>query len=215
MLGLAVTGLLAAFMAGVAANVTSFNTVFTYDLWQAYFRRDRDSAYYVRVGRLATFFGLLVSIATAFIAKGNSNIMNYVQQLFSIFNAPLFATFIIAMYWKRATWLGGALSMIAGSAAAEITHLLYSNGKIHLGSMIASTWWQAIIAFVVDAVVLVVFSLLTSPKPDAELRGLVWGLKRPDQESDSVVGDEAWYRSPAILGAGALILVVILNILFI
>ena len=215
MLGLAITGLLAAFMAGVAANVTSFNTVVTYDLWQAYFRRDRDSGYYIRVGRIATFGGLLISIATAFIAKGNSNIMNYVQQLFSIFNAPLFATFIIAMYWKRATWLGGALSMIAGSAAAEIVHLLYSNKTIHFDSQIASTWWQAIAAFGVDALVLVVVSLLTRPKPDEELRGLVWGLKRPEQESDSVVGDEAWFRSPAILGAGAIALVVILNILFI
>ena len=90
-------------MAGVAANVTAFNTVVTYDLWQSYVRRDRDPAYYIRIGRIATFGGLLVSIATAFIAKGNSNIMNYVQELFSIFNAPLFATFIIAMYWKRAT----------------------------------------------------------------------------------------------------------------
>jgi SSS family solute:Na+ symporter len=215
MLGVAITGLLAAFMAGVAANVTSFNTVVTYDLWQAYVRRDRDPLYYVGIGRIATFFGLLVSIATAFIAKGNSNIMNYVQQLFSIFNAPLFATFIIAMFWKRATWLGGALSMVAGSIAAEAAHLLYSNHTIKFGSQIASTWWQAIIAFVADAVVLAVFSLLTQPKPDHELRGLVWGLKREDQESDAVIGDEAWYRQPLVLGAGAIILIVILNILFI
>jgi SSS family solute:Na+ symporter len=215
MLGIAVTGLLAAFMAGVAANVTAFNTVVTYDIWQAYVRRDRDSAYYVSVGRIATFFGLVVSIGTAFIAKGNSNVMNYVQELFAIFNAPLFATFIIAMYWKRATWLGGALSMIAGSAAAWITHLLYSSGKIDLGSKIAATWWEAILAFSVDAIVLVVVSLLTRPKPDEELRGLVWGLKRPEQESDAVVGDEAWFRSPVILAVGALTLVVILNIIFI
>jgi SSS family solute:Na+ symporter len=215
MLGVAVTGLLAAFMAGVAANVTSFNTVVTYDLWQAYYRKDRDSAYYVRIGRLATFFGLLVSIGTAFIAKGNSNIMNYVQQLFSVFNAPLFATFIIAMYWKRATPLAGALSMIAGSIAAEVTHLMYSQKVINFGSQIASTWWQAIIAFVVDAVVLVGVSLVTKPKPDNELRGLVWGVKRPEQKSDSVVGDEAWFRSPAILAIGALVLVVALNIIFI
>src|ERR687886_1094321 len=173
MLGIAVTGLLAAFMAGVAANVTAFNTVVTYDIWQAYVRRDRDSAYYVSVGRIATFLGLIVSIGTAFIAKGNSNVMNYVQELFAIFNAPLFATFIIAMYWKRATWLGGALSMIAGSAAAWITHLLYSNGHLDLGSKIAATWWEAIIAFAVDAIVLVVVSLLTRPKPAEELRGLV------------------------------------------
>ena len=81
-------------------------------------------------------------------------------------------------------------------AAAEITHLLSSGETINLGSKIAATWWEAIIAFAVDAIVLVVVSLLTKPKPDEELRGLVWGLKRAEQESDSVVGDEAWYRSP-------------------
>jgi len=215
MLGVAVAGLLAAFMAGVAANVTSFNTVVTYDLWQSYVRRDRASPYYVSVGRIATFVGLIVSIGTAFIAKGNSNIMNYVQDLFAIFNAPLFATFIIAMFWKRATWLGGALSMIAGSLAAEVTHLLASNKVVNLGSKLATTWWQAVIAFAVDAIVLVVFSLVTQPKPDEELRGLAWGVKRREQEADFIEGDRAWYRSPAVLGAGAIVLIVILNILFI
>ena len=109
MLGLAVTGLIAAFMAGVAANVTAFNTVVTYDLIQSYFAKDRDSSYYLRAGRFMTIGGILISVLTAFIAKGYSNIMNYIQTLFSIFNAPLFATFIIAMFWKRATRLGGVL----------------------------------------------------------------------------------------------------------
>jgi SSS family solute:Na+ symporter len=215
MLGVAVAGLLAAFMAGVAANVTAFNTVITYDVWQSYVRKDRDSSYYVTVGRIATFLGLVVSIGTAFLAKGNSNIMNYVQDLFAIFNAPLFATFIIAMFWKRATWLAGGLSMIAGSATAEATHLLASNNVIHVSSKLALTWWQAIAAFTVDAIVLVVFSLFTKPKPDEDLRGLVWGIKRPEQEGDSIVGDAAWYRSPALLAAGAFVLIVVLNIIFI
>src|SRR3954451_24754077 len=215
MLGLAVTGLVAAFMAGVAANVTSFNTVFTYDLWQSYFRKDRDPAYYVRVGRIATFGGIVISIATAFIAKEYSNVMNYVQLLFSYFNAPLFATFIIAMFWRRATPLAGALSMIAGFLAAFIAHYLHSKGTINLGSQIASTWWQAVIAFVADAVVLVGVSLVTQPKPEHELRGLVWGLKREVEEDDSVAGDEAWFRSPKLLGFGALGIVLALNIIFI
>ena len=215
MLGVAVAGLIAAFMAGVAANVTAFNTVVTYDLWQAYVQKDRDSGYYVRVGRTATFIGLVISIGTAFIAKGNSNIMNYVQDLFSIFNAPLFATFIIAMFWRRATWLGGALSMIAGSVTAEVVHLLASNHTIHISSKLAVTWWQAIAAFVVDAIVLVVASLLTKPKPAEEIEGLVWSLRKRDQKADNVIGDEVWYRSPVILGAGAIVLVIALNILFI
>jgi SSS family solute:Na+ symporter len=216
MLGVAIAGLIAAFMAGVAANVTAFNTVVTYDLWQPYVRPDRDSPYYVAVGRIATFLGLLVSIATAFIAKGNSNIMNYVQDLFAIFNAPLFATFIIAMFWKRSTWLAGGLSMIAGSAAAWATHLLASNNVIHISSKLALTWWQAIAAFVVDAVVLVVVSLFTQPKPDRELEGLVWGLKRREQETpDTIIGDDAWYRSIPVLVGGAVVLIIALNIIFI
>ncbi len=213
MLGLAITGILAAFMAGVAANVTAFNTVVTYDIWQAYIRKDRDSAYYVRVGRIATFIGLLISIGTAFIAKGNSNIMNYVQALFSIFNAPLFATFIVAMYWKRATALGGALSLLAGMAAAETTLLLGSNHVINLGSKIAATWYEAIAAFVAATVVLVVVSLFTKAKETEDLRGLVWGLKRKDQEADNVVGDGAWFRSPVVLAVIVLVGAIVLDVL--
>jgi solute:Na+ symporter, SSS family len=215
MLGLAVTGLVAAFMAGVAANVTSFNTVVTYDLWQSYVVKDRDERYYLRVGRIATFVGLLISVATAFIAKGYSNIMNYVQLLFSYFNAPLFATFIIAMFWRRTSPWGGFAGLIAGFLGAFLTHELYSTGTINLGSELAASFWGAIIAFLADAVVTVIVSLLTPPKPEAELRGLVWGLDREDEEDDSIAGDEAWYRSPWLLGAGALGLVVILNIIFI
>jgi Na+/proline symporter len=111
---------LAAFMAGVAANVTSFNTVVTYDLIQAYFVRDHDPVYFLRAGRLVTIAGILISVLTAFIAKGYSNIMNYIQTLFSIFNAPLFATFIIAMFWKRASPWGGFWSLIAGTHLSNI-----------------------------------------------------------------------------------------------
>jgi SSS family solute:Na+ symporter len=216
MLGLAVTGLIAAFMAGVAANVTSFNTVFTYDIWQDYVRKDRDEQYYVRVGRLATVGGLLISVATAFIAKGYSNMMNYVQLLFSYFNAPLFATFIIAMFWRRTTPWAGFWGLIAGFFGAFITHEVYSFGWVDLGSELAASFWGAIIAFIADAIVTVIVSLVTQPKPEEELRGLVWGLPRKDAEPERMVeGDDAWYRSPWLLGMGALALVVILNIIFI
>src|SRR4051794_15779345 len=217
MLGIAVTGLLAAFMAGVAANVTAFNTVFTYDLWQSYVVKGRDPQYYLRVGRVATFGGLVISIATAFIAKGYSNIMNYVQLLFSYFNAPLFATFIIAMFWRRSTPLAGVLGMIAGFLGAFLTHFFYSRGDIDLGSELAASFWGAIIAFVADAVVTVAVSLVTRPKPEEELRGLVWGLtrKEEDPEEHPDPRDRLWWRSPALLGAGALVLVVVLNIVFI
>jgi solute:Na+ symporter, SSS family len=216
MLGLAVTGLLAAFMAGVAANVTSFNTVVTYDLWQDYVVKDRDEKYYLRAGRIATVGGLLISVATAFIAKGYSNIMNYVQLLFSYFNAPLFATFIIAMFWRRTTPWAGFWGLIAGTLGAFITHEVYSFGWVDLGSELAASFWGAIVAFIADAVVTVGVSLVTQPKPEEELRGLVWGLPRKDVEPERVSEeDQAWYRSPMLLGMGALGLVVVLNIIFI
>jgi SSS family solute:Na+ symporter len=215
MLGIAITGLMAAFMAGVAANVTSFNTVFTYDLWQSYAVKGRDSSYYLRVGRIATIGGLAISVATAFIAKGYSNIMNYVQLLFSYFNAPLFATFIIAMFWRRTTAWAGFWGLAAGIVAAVVTHNLASNGVIDLGTAQSQNFWQAIAAFAVDAIVTVGVSLVTTRKTDDELRGLVWGLEREEEDDDFVRGDDAWYRKPWLLGAGALILVAILNIIFI
>jgi solute:Na+ symporter, SSS family len=216
MLGLAVTGLLAAFMAGVAANVTSFNTVVTYDLWQDYIRPNRDQQYYVRIGRIATALGLLISVATAFIAKGYENIMNYVQLLFSYFNAPLFATFIIAMFWKRSTPWAGFWGLIAGFMGAFWTHELYSWGTINLGSQLAASFWGAIVAFLADAAVTVGVSLATQPKSDDELRGLVWGLTRKEEEPEEHdPADDVWYRSPYLLGAGAIVLIVILSIVFI
>jgi SSS family solute:Na+ symporter len=216
MLGLAVTGMLAAFMAGVAANVTAFNTVVTYDLIQAYFAKDRDSAFYLRAGRIVTIAGILVSVATAFIAKGYSNIMNYIQTLFSIFNAPLFATFIIAMVWRRATAWGGFFSLVAGTVAAYAVNRLAAYHTIfHFGSALSGSFWQAIIAFLVDAVVMVVVSLVTKPKSTEELRGLVWGLTRAEEaEENADPRDKLWWRSPALLGGIAIALVVVLNIIF-
>ena len=217
MLGLAVTGLIAAFMAGVAANVTAFNTVVTYDIVQAYVAKDRDPAFYLRTGRWVTVAGILVSVGTAFIAKGYSNIMNYIQTLFSIFNAPLFATFIIAMFWKRATPWGGFWSLIAGTAAAYATNRLAAYHTIfHFGSAtLDGSFWQAIMAFVVDAAVLVGVSLVTQPKPVAELDGLVWGMAKGDDEADIDPRDKLWWRSPWLLGGIIIACVIALNIIFI
>ena len=215
MLGIAVTGLLAAFMAGVAANVTSFNTVVTYDLIQSYFIKDRDSAFYLRSGRWVTVVGVLISIATAFIAKGYSNIMNYIQTLFSIFNAPLFATFIIAMFWKRATAWGGFVSLVAGTAAAYATNRLAAYHVVfHFGSALSASFWQAIIAFIVGGVTLVLVSLVTKPKTRAELDGLVWGMAKKEDEADADPRDKLWWRSPWLLGGVAIGILIVLNIIF-
>jgi SSS family solute:Na+ symporter len=216
MLGIAITGLLAAFMAGVAANVTSFNTVVTYDLIQAYWLKDRDADFYLKAGRWVTVGGILVSVATAFIAKGYSNIMNYIQTLFSIFNAPLFATFIIAMFWKRATAWAGFWSLVAGTAAAYATNRLAAYHTIfHFGSALSSSFWQAIMAFVVDGAVLIVVSMFTQPKATEDLRGLVWGLTRDEPEEAQDPRDKLWWRSPWLLGGVTMAVVVALNIIFI
>jgi SSS family solute:Na+ symporter len=217
MLGIAVTGLLAAFMAGVAANVTSFNTVVTYDLIQSYFARNREPDFYLRAGRVVTIAGVLVSVATAFIAKGYSNIMNYIQTLFSIFNAPLFATFIIAMFWRRATAWGGFWSLVAGTGAAYAVNRLNAYHTIfHFGSALSASFWQAIIAFLADAVVLVLVSVVTEPTTTERLRGLVWGLTRdPQPEENADPRDKLWWRSPMLLGGVAIALLVVLNIIFI
>ncbi|MGI8573718.1 MAG: sodium:solute symporter family protein [Solirubrobacteraceae bacterium] len=216
MLGLAVTGMLAAFMAGVAANVTAFNTVVTYDLIQAYFAKDRDSAFYLRSGRLVTIVGILISVATALIAKGYSNIMNYIQTLFSIFNAPLFSTFIIAMFWRRASAWGGFFSLVAGTAAAYATNRLNAYHTIfHFGSPLSASFWQAIIAFIVGGVVLLVVSLVTPAKSTEDLRGLVWGLTRADEaEVNEDPRDKLWWRSPWLMGGVAIAMLVVLNIIF-
>ncbi|MEH0936361.1 sodium:solute symporter family protein [Micromonospora psammae] len=211
-LGIAVTGLVASFMAGMAANVSGFNTVFTYDIWQAYVRRDRSDEYYLRIGRLATVLGVVVGIGTAFIAAGFSNIMNYIQTLFSLFNAPLFATFIIGMFWKRMSPLAGFWSLLSGTLAALATYLLYKGGIVHFNSDLEESFWGAGIAFVTVAVVALIVTPLTRPKRDEELTGLVYGMGGVDLKGDVLAGDAVWWRSPVLLGAIALVLSVLLYI---
>ncbi|SCE93930.1 sodium:solute symporter family protein [Micromonospora chokoriensis] len=205
-LGVAVTGLLASFMAGMAANVSGFNTVFTYDIWQAYIRRDRSDEYYLRVGRWATVAAVVIGIGTAFIAAGFSNIMNYIQALFSVFNAPLFATFIIGMFWKRMTALAGFWSLLLGTLVSLSLYLLYKGGVIHFNSDLEESFWGAGLAFVTAVVVAAIITPLTAPKRDEELRGLVYGLGGVDLKGDVLAGDAAWYRSPVLLGVIAVAL---------
>ncbi|MGZ4589908.1 MAG: sodium:solute symporter family protein [Actinomycetes bacterium] len=221
-LGIAVTGLLAAFMAGMAANVSSFNTVFTYDLWQDYVKKDRPDDYYLRVGRLVTILGVLIGVGTAFIAAGYSNIMNYIQALFSIFNAPLFATFIVAMFWKRMTATAGIAGLVSGTLAAGFVFVTSESGVdafgfdqpllFTFGSSLAASFWGAVVAFAADAAVSVVVSLMTEPKPASELEGLVYGTK----VDYGIVTreDNVWWRSPVMLGLGALAISLALYIPF-
>ncbi|MFD8734847.1 sodium:solute symporter family protein [Streptomyces sp. NPDC059618] len=206
-LGIAVTGLLAAFMAGMAANVSSFNTVFTTDIWAKYVVTDREDGYYVRFGRLITVIGVLASIGTAFLASSFSNIMSYLQTLFSFFNVPMFAVFIIGMFWKRASVKSGFWGLLAGTTAAMVNYfVLYKQGVIGFPSDQGANFVSAIVAFVAGGVVMVGVSLFTAPKPARELEGLVYGTVSPGMAEPPAAGDDAWYRKPALLGWGAMIL---------
>jgi SSS family solute:Na+ symporter len=207
MLGIALTGLMASFMAGVAANVSAFNTVVTTDLVEPYFKPGMPDEWYVNFGRYATVGGIGISIFTALIASSYDNLMNYLQALFSIFNAPLFATFIIGMFWKRMTPAAGLWGLIAGTFAAALTFVLYKAKVIHFGSDLAESMIGASLAFAVDAVVSVAVTLRTQSKPISELQGLVYGMANTD---DSIVAS----RTPALLGGFVLIGALILTIVF-
>ncbi|MEU2876559.1 sodium:solute symporter family protein [Streptomyces sp. NPDC007070] len=214
-LGIAVTGLLAAFMAGMAANVSSFNTVFTTDIWAKYIVKDREDAYYVRFGRLITAIGVLASVGTAFLASSFSNIMSYLQTLFSFFNVPMFVVFIVGMFWKRASKKSGFWGLLAGTTAAMVNYfVLYKKGIVDIPSDQGANFVSAIAGFVAGAVVMVAVSLFTKPKPAEELRGLVYGTTSPGMAEAPAPGDEAWYRRPALLGWGAVVLAAVCYIPF-
>jgi SSS family solute:Na+ symporter len=213
-LGIAVTGLLAAFMAGMAANVSSFNTVFTYDIWQTYLRPGRDDSYYLRTGRVVTVVGILIGIGTAFIASGYSNIMNYVQTLFSFFNVPLFATFLIGIFWKRMTAWAGFWSLLGGTLGALATYILYKMDILTFKTDLEETFWGSGVAFAVSAVLAVGVSMATSPKSEDDLQGLVRGVGATDLSAGELVGDSTWYRNPILLGGIALTLSALLYIPF-
>ncbi len=186
MLGLALVGLIAAFMAGVAANVSAFNTVVTYDLWEPYVRREQSDELLPELRPHRHGGGILIGILTALIASGYDNIMDYIQTLFSFFNAPLFATFIIGMFWKRMTPWAGFWGLVAGTAGAAAAYYANKGGLIDLGSDQAAAFWGATVAFGADAIVSVVVTLFTTPKPVEELQGLVYGMANPDDDADGL-----------------------------
>ncbi len=212
LLGLAITGLIAAFMAGVAANVSAFNTVVTYDLWEPYVRKGRDDAYYLRFGRIATIGGIVIAIFTSLIAASYTNIQNYIQLLFTFFNAPLFATFIIGMFWKRMTPAAGFWGLVAGTVTALVLYVGYKfTGTFNFGSDLDESFWAAGSAFAVDAVVTVIVTVFTRPKPVEELRGLVWGMAIAPTQA---VAKARWWESIYLLGGLALAASAVLTYIF-
>ena len=220
LLGLAITGLLAAFMAGMAANISAFNTVFSYDLWADYVVKDKPDEYYLRVGRIATVAATAIAIFTATLASNFSNIMDYLQVLFGFFNAPLFATFILGMFWKRMTATAGWVGLVAGTLSAVLVAFLtedafgsWSTGVIPLAGQ-GAAFLAASTAFVVDIVLSVVVSLATKPKPVEELRGLVYSETPKEERTDPNEAGYPWYRRTLPLAGVALAMVIVLNVIF-
>lgn len=220
LLGVAIAGLLAAFMAGMAANISAFNTVFSYDLWQRYIRKDHSDDYYLRIGRLATVLATVIAIFTAIVASSFSNVMDYLQTLFGFFNAPLFATFILGMFWKRMTPTAGWVGLSAGTLSAVLVAFLtkdafgsVSRGVIPLEGQ-GAAFVAASAAFVVDILLSVVVSLVTQPKPASELRGLVYSETPRKDLVDPMEHRLPWFRRTLPLAGISLVLVTILNFLF-
>src|SRR5258706_7056791 len=215
LLGVAITALIAGFMSGMAGNVSAFTTVWTYDIYRALIKKDASDQHYVNMGRWHTVVGVLISVGTAYLVMQFASIMDYVQALFSFFIAPLFGTVILGMLWKRASGAGGFWGLLCGTASSigmwtwvklDPTALRYvalsPNAKA-----LAQDMYQALWSFVVCVVVTVVVSLMTKPKPDAELTGLVYGLTEVPS-----IGNLPLYQKPIFWGVVVSVVLVILNI---
>ncbi|HVU07757.1 MAG TPA: sodium:solute symporter family protein [Verrucomicrobiae bacterium] len=219
LLGLALTALLASFMSGMAGNVTAFNTVWTYDIYQAYFAPNKSDAHYFWMGKCITVVGILLSIAAAYFASLYSNAMDVIQLVFSFVNAPLFATFLLGMFWKRTTSIGAFFGLLGGITGSAVVHgLTVAEGKggwlghklYEFPSTMAQNFWLAAIAFTICFTLTLVISLATKrTKSDAELKGLVYSLTPKIVSHDQPV----WQR-PAVVGIVLLIACVILNLIF-
>jgi len=223
LLGLALTALLASFMSGMAGNVTAFNTVWTYDLYQAYLAPKKTDEHYLQMGRAITVVGILLSIACAYFASNYSNAMDVVQLVFGFVNAPLFATFVLGMFWARATAHGAFFGLLGGTATSALFHALtLATGNApgikggYLGvvatfpSEMAQNFWLASFAFLVCFSLTVGISLATKrTKTDEELKGLVYSM------TPRLVDDEKhWILRPAVLGSILLAGCVVLNVIF-
>jgi SSS family solute:Na+ symporter len=224
LLGLGLTALMASFMSGMAGNVTAFNTVWTYDIYQSYIKPGQSDGHYLKVGHAATVFGILLSVAAAYATTRFNNIMDMLQLVFAFVNAPLFATFLLGMFWRRTTGHGAFFGLLTGTMAAALHHgLVLPHGAVaglkggFLGAVLhtypsemAQNFWTAIYAWSACFAATIVISLFTRrKKSDDELKGLVYALtpRLTDHEL-------AWYKRPATLGVVVLGLTLVLNVIF-
>lgn len=217
LLGVGITALMASFMSGMAGNVTAFNAVFTYDIYQPYFVKKQTDKHYLLVGKFITLIGILISIATAYIAKGFNNINDFLQLVFGFVNGPLFATFLLGMFWKRTTGHGAFWGLLLGTFAAAATHgLTVAEGKggwisplYEIKSGMGQAFIVASMSWIVNFFSTIFISLATKPKPEAELKGLVYSLTEKPKDAGG-----KWYQRVVPLGLILLLITIILNIIF-
>jgi len=217
LLGVGITALIASFMSGMAGNVTAFNSVFTFDIYQAYFVKNKSDRHYLLVGKFVTIAGILISIATAYVAKGFNNINDFLQLVFSFVNGPLFATFLLGMFWKRTTGHGAFWGLVAGTFAAALTHgLTIAEGKggwiaplYPIRSGMGQAFIVASVSWIANFFTTIFVSLLTKPKPEAELKGLVYSLTKKPKYNE-----QKWYLRVVPLGLLLLAITIALNIIF-
>jgi len=221
-LGLGLTGLMASFMSGMAGNVSAFNTVFTYDIYQSYIRPNKSDNHYLKVGKWTTVVGVLISIITAYVARSFNNVMDFLQLIFAFINAPLFAAFLLGMFWKRTTGHAAFWGLIGGTVAAAIHQGLtlpagattgFKGGYFGLvhtyGSEMAQNYWTAVYAFSAALLLTLVITLLTKKlKTDDELKGLVYSLT-PRVQDDS----KYWYQKPEVLAVLVAVIFIVISII--
>ena len=216
LMGLGLAALLASFMSGMAGNVTAFNTVWTYDIYQTYIKPGASDEHYLWMARMATVFGTIASIATAYVAMMFNNIMDLLQLVFSFINAPLFATFLLGMFWKRTTPNGAFWGLIGGTVGAAVHYALTGvTGGLHTGllytypSDMAQSFWGAIFAWTACFLLTLGISFVTTPRDEKDLVGLVYSLT-PKQTDHELV----WYQRPAVLGLVVLLMGIGFNLYF-
>ncbi len=222
-LGLGLTALMASFMSGMAGNVSAFNTVFTYDIYQSYIRPNQVDKHYLKVGQWTTVVGVLASILTAYLARSFNNVMDFLQLIFAFVNAPLFAAFLLGMFWKRTTGHAAFWGLISGTTSAAIHHglTLPAGGEVGIKggyfavlhtypSEMAQNFWTAIYAFTAALVITFLITIVTKrTKTDEDLKGLVYSLTPRIQDES-----EHWYQRPVVMAVIVGIMALVLSIIF-
>jgi SSS family solute:Na+ symporter len=217
LLGLGITALVAGFMSGMAGNVSAFSTVWTYDLYGAYIKKDAADSHYVAMGRWSTIVGMLVSVGTAYLVAHAASIMDYVQALFSFFIAPLFGTVVLGMLWKRATQAGGFWGLLAGTIASISMWIWVQRDGTALryialspdAKPMAENLYRALWSFLICVIVTCVVSMMTEPVPEKQLAGLVYGATElPDDGSRTI------WQKPIFWAGVVIVIFFVLNLIF-